>query len=59
MSGGHCCTEGVESVMRSKSRGFIYSYFILSMERLYSEPKLVDLSGFEYVLFTSACCRDE
>ena len=32
MSGRHCW--GVESVMRSKSRGFIYSYFIFSMDRL-------------------------
>ena len=35
MSGRHC-TGGVESVMRSKSRGFIYSHFIVSLDRLYS-----------------------
>ena len=33
-------TERVESVMRSKSRGFIYSYFILSLDRLQSYTRL-------------------
>ena len=36
MSGTHC-TKGVESVMRSKSRDFIYTYFILSLDKVLME----------------------